>query len=124
MLCGIFVASFPLTPLSEDRANMTRFIEVLGGDETWHFINFDQITKVECKVERWSEPAALEASSLSNSEIPTISPARQMTKVSIRVLTAKGDGEVCFDSESEAEIWAVTELGIADIILRSQTLER
>jgi len=102
---------------------MTRFIEVLGGDNTWHFINPEQITKVQCKVERRTIPGGVEASSLLN-DIPTVTFDREETKVSIRILTAGGDGEVHFDSESEADMWAQAELGIDNFILRSQTLER
>jgi len=103
---------------------MQKFIEVLGDDGTWHFINFNQITKVSCEVSKTKYGGDFNPMSMLNDQIPSEMPWREVVVVAIRVLTANGEGQVKFNSESEADIWAVTELGISDIVLRSQTLER
>jgi hypothetical protein len=54
--------------------------------------------------------------------VPATTPIETVTSVSIRLFTANGDGEVLFDSESEADIWAEQNLGIDDIIIRSRSL--
>lgn len=103
---------------------MNKFIEVLGGDGTWHFVNVAQITKVSCEVLKTTRGGGFEALSLLDSTIPATSPVKHLTFVTVHILTASSKGEVRFESESEADIWALTKLGIEDFILRSQTLER
>jgi len=103
---------------------MQKFIEVLGGDGTWHFINATQITKVSCEVNRMTRGGEFDPRSMLDDRIASTTPKVAVVVVTIRVLTANGEGEVKFNSESEADMWAVTELGIDDIILRSQTLDR
>ena len=100
------------------------FIDVLGGDGTWHLINPGQITKVSCKVERTQTSAGLKIASHKNPSPPASPQADAEVVVTIRILTANGEGHISFDSEGEADMWAYSYLGISDFILRSQTLER
>lgn len=100
---------------------MDKFIEIPGGDGTWHFINASQITKVSCEVFRMKLGGELGSLNLVHPNRPVPSRVQFNVTVTIRLFTANGTGDVKFNSEREADIWAHAELGIDEIVSRSQT---
>lgn len=99
---------------------MSEFIQVGDGEGGTEFISVDKIVRVACSVSKRRKGGGLEALSLVDPTYPPTTPVEVLTSVSIRLFTANGDGEVLFDSESEADIWAEQNLEIDDITARSQ----
>ena len=98
---------------------MAKFIDVMGENGNWEFVCLEQIVKVTCNVETQTLPSGPDLRSLTNPSISPNLPPDEVHFVTIRMFTAIGESKMLFAAKVDADAWADYNLGISDIVGRS-----